>query len=193
MNNEEFERVFSGHRQRLRAMLGLRMDPRLRERIDISDILQEAYLEAHRRRGEYDANQMPPYLWLRMIAGQKLVDVHRHHLQAKKRTMLREVRMMERGMPEASSIDLAAELADSMTSVTKAVIRAEVRLKVEEALSQLQAIDREVLALRHFEQLTNAEVAQVLNLSPTAASNRYVRAIKKLRDALPSDISGEAI
>ena len=128
-----------------------------------------------------------------MIAGQKLVDVHRHHLQAKKRTMLREVRMMERGMPEASSIDLAAELADSMTSVTKAVIRAEVRLKVEEALSQLQAIDREVLALRHFEQLTNAEVAQVLNLSPTAASNRYVRAIKKLRDALPSDISGEAI
>ena len=183
MENLEFENVFSGYEDRLKRLIRVRMDHRLRNRVDVSDVLQETMIEAHRRKDEYRSDLMPPYLWLRMIAGQKLVDLHRQHLGAKKRSVLREDRF-----PEASSIVVAAELVGNLTSVSEAVMRAELKMKIESLLEQMEEIDREIIALRHFENLTNAEIAKVLDISPTAASNRYVRALQRLRSVLPVNL-----
>ena len=183
MENREFEDVFSGYEDRLKRLISVRMDQRLLKRVDVSDVLQETLIEAHRRKDEYRPDLMPPYLWLRMIAGQKLVDIHRQHLKTKKRTILRENRI-----PEASSIAVAAELVGNLTSVSEAGMRAELKLKIENLLEQMEEVDREIIALRHFENLTNSEIAKVLEISPTAASNRYVRALQRLRSVLPENL-----
>ena len=183
MENREFEDVFSGYEDRLKRLISVRMDQRLRNRVDVSDVLQETLIEAHRRKDEYRSELMPPYLWLRMIAGQKLVDIHRQHISTKKRSILREDRF-----PEASSIAVAAELVGNLTSVSEAVMRAELKMRIEGVLEQMEEIDREIIALRHFENLTNAEIAKVLNISPTAASNRYIRALQRLRGVLPDNL-----
>ena len=180
--------LFDGYRGQLRRMIRLRLDRRLSGRVDSSDVLQEAYLDVRKRLDEYarDPAAMPFHLWLRLVAGQRLTDVHRFHLGAQMRDAGQEVSLHRGPFPQASSVSLAAQLLGKMTSASKAAIRAEHKLIVQEALNGMDPIDREVLALRHFEHLSNDETAQVLSLTKSAASNRYIRALKRLKEILSS-------
>jgi RNA polymerase sigma-70 factor, ECF subfamily len=180
--------LFERYRERLRRMIRLRLDRRLSGRVDSSDVLQEAYLDVRRRISEFASNPaaMPFHLWLRLITGQRLTDVHRFHLGAQMRDAGQEVSLHRGPFPQADSVSLAAQLLGRLTSASKAAIRAEHKLIVQEALNGMDPIDREVLALRHFEHLSNDETAQVLGLSKSAASNRYIRALKRLKEILSS-------
>ena len=177
--------VFTHYRERLRRMIHLRLDRRLTGRVDASDILQDVYLEVRKRvtAGGADPN-LPFFLWLRLVTGQKLTDLHRRHLGTRMRDAGLEVSLHRWAMPEASSASLAAQLLGTMTSATQAAVRAEHRIIVQEALNGLDPIDREILVLRHFEYLSNDETALVLGLKKSAASQRYVRALKRLKDVL---------
>jgi RNA polymerase sigma-70 factor (ECF subfamily) len=173
------------HRKRLRRMVALRLDQRLQGRLDASDVIQEAYLEAMARVEEYLRQPtMPFFLWLRFLTGQKLLELHRHHLGTQMRDAGREVSLHRGSLPGVSSAALAAQLLGHDTRPSEAAIRAERKIRLQEALNSMDALDREVLALRHFEQLNNAETAQVLGLQESAASKRYIRALKKLKEIL---------
>jgi RNA polymerase sigma-70 factor (ECF subfamily) len=166
-------------------MVALRLDHRLQGRIDPSDVLQEAQLDILHRAAEYAADpRMPPFLWLRFLTGQRLLALHRHHLGTKKRDAGHEVAPHHGALPQATSMSLAEMLLGRLTSPTRAAQRAEVRARLKGALDALDPIDREILTLRHFEELSNAEAAQVLGLSSTAASSRYIRALGRLREIL---------
>ena len=177
--------LFSRHRDRLKRMVHLRLSRRLSGRVDDSDILQEAYLEAARRLEEYLREpKLPFFLWLRHLTALKLAEVHRRHLGTQLRDADREVTLHRGGLPLADSVSLAAQLLGTLTTPSQAVIKAETRLLVQEALNSMDSIDREVLALKHFEQLSMAEIAEVLGLSKAGAGSRYLRAIKRLREIL---------
>jgi RNA polymerase sigma-70 factor (ECF subfamily) len=186
-DSQALAELFNRYRDRLRRMVHLRLDRRLQGRLDPSDVLQDAFLDYSRRFSEYTANPtLPFYLWLRMLTGQRLIDLHRHHLGAKMRDAGQEVSLYRGALPQASSVSLAAQLLGRITSASLAAIRAETQLRVQEALNSMDPIDREVLTLRHFEMLNNEETAQVLGIKKTAASNRYIRALKRLKDLLPT-------
>ena len=119
-----------------------------------------------------------------MIARRRLIDLHRFHLGAQKRSARREISLFRGAMPMASSASLASKLLGKTTSVSNAAMRAEARVRVQEALNGMEDIDREVLVLRHFEDLSNVETATLLGISQNAASNRYVRALKRFKEAL---------
>lgn len=177
--------VLDRNRERLRRMVRIRLDTRLRGRLDPSDVIQDAYLDAARRLPEYVRDPAVPFfLWLRKLTAQRLTDVHRQHLGAKMRDATLEVSLHYGVYPQASSISLAAHLLGRYSSPSWEAMRAELQVRVQEALNSMDLIDREVLALRHFEMLTNEEVAQVLGVKKTAASNRYVRALKRLTTIL---------
>ena len=177
--------LFDRYRDRLRLMVRLRLDRRLQGRLDPSDVLQEAFLDVTRRAPEYAANPtLPPYLWLRFLTGQRLLQLHRQHLGAHMRDAGQEVSLFQGALPQASSVSLANQLLGRLTSPTQAAVRAELQLRVQEALNALEPLDREVLALRHFEMLSNEDTAAVLGLRKSAASNRYVRALRRLKEAL---------
>jgi RNA polymerase sigma-70 factor (ECF subfamily) len=127
---------------------------------------------------------MPLFLWLRWITGQKLLALHRRHLGSRARDVGLEVSLHHGALPQASSVSLAAMLLGRLTSPTRAAQRAELRLRLQDAINAMDPIDREIVTLRHFEELNNNETAQVLGISRTAASNRYVRALKRLKDTL---------
>ena len=124
------------------------------------------------------------FVWMRSITGQTLINVHRRHLKAKRRAADREVRRQPGGAPHATSVSLAAHLIVQQTSPSQAAMQAEALASIEQALEQMDAMDREVLVLRHFEELTNQETAETLGLQKAAASNRYIRALKRLREIL---------
>ncbi len=177
--------LFARFHDRLLKMIRLRMDRRLNGRVDSEDILQEAYLDASQRLPDFAAH--PPssfFLWLRFLAAQKLIDAQRHHLGVDKRNAALEVSLYRKPMPEATSASLAAQLLGRLTSPSLAAIRAETQLKVQEVLNAMDPIDREVLVLRHFEHLSNNEVAELLGISKAAASKRYVSALKRLKEVL---------
>jgi len=179
--------IWDHYRERLRRVVRLRLDRRLQGRADPSDVLQEAFLDFQSRAADYAQNpEMPFFLWLRFLTGQRLQLVHRHHLGAQMRDAGREVSLHRGAMPQATSVSLAAQLLGRITSVTQAVQRAEMQVILQEAINGLDPIDREILALRHFEELSNDETAQVLDIKPSAASNRHIRALKRLRDVLKS-------
>jgi RNA polymerase sigma-70 factor (ECF subfamily) len=175
--------LFSRYRKRLKRMVRLRLSRHVQSRVDESDILQEALLEAAKRMPEYLKDQpLPFFLWLRHLTGEKLIDAHRRHLGAKMRDAAQEVSLHRGAMPAASSASLAAQLLGRLTSPSQAAIKAETRLRVQEVLNSMDPIDREVLALRHFEQLNNSEVAATLGINESTASSRYLRALKRLKD-----------
>jgi RNA polymerase sigma-70 factor (ECF subfamily) len=177
--------LFQRHRGRLEQMVRLRLDRRLQGRLDPGDVLQEAYLDVARRFGEYAADPaLPFFLWLRLLTAQKLVDLHRQHLGTKMRNAGLEVSLRGGAFPRASSASLAELLLGRLTTASRAAIRAETQRRVQDALNAMDAIDREVLVLRHFEMLSNEETAQVLGLKPSAASNRHLRALKRLKEVL---------
>lgn len=177
--------LFDAYRGRLRQMIRLRLDRRLQGRVDPSDVLQDAYLDVAEQLPSYLAKpDMPFFLWLRLVAGQRLLRVHRKHLGAAMRDAGREVSIYKGAMPQASSLSLAAQLLGRFTSASQAAVRAERQVQLQSALNGMDATDREIIALRHFEGLSNGEAAQVLGLSKTAASNRYVRAMMRLQAVL---------
>ncbi len=179
--------LFSQHRQRLLRMVEFRLDARLQGRVEAEDILQEAYLDAAKRMGHFAGDTSASFfIWLRMVVTQTLIDVHRRHLGAQMRDAGRE--MGARGAPcsQATSFSLAASLLGRFTSPTLAARRAEMAEQLRAALEDMDPLDREVLALRHFEELTNSEVAEELGIQQKAASIRYVRALRRLKDLLGS-------
>jgi RNA polymerase sigma-70 factor (ECF subfamily) len=177
--------LFDKNRDRLRRMVELRLDARVRGRLDPSDVLQEAFLDVARDLDAYLADpKLPPLLWLRLHVGRRLTTLHRKHLGTRMRDAGLEISLYQDALPEASSAALASMLLGRHTSPTQAAQRAERLLRVQEALNSLDPIDREVLALRHFEQLGRSETAQVLGISQEAGAKRYFRALKRLKDVL---------
>jgi RNA polymerase sigma-70 factor (ECF subfamily) len=166
-------------------MVKLRMDRRLADSLDASDVLGEAYLDLAARLAEYATEPtIPFFLWLRLVTGHRLTQVHHRHLKAGPDTDLK-VSLRHGPLPEASTVYLASHLLGQHTSATSHQrVRAEIQLKLQETLNEMAEADREILALRHFEELTNEETAQVLNISLAAASGRYVRALSRLKEAL---------
>jgi RNA polymerase sigma-70 factor (ECF subfamily) len=182
--------LFVQQRGRLEQMVRVRLDRRLQGRFDPADVLQETYLDVARRFKEYAADPaLPFFLWLRLLAGQRLIDLHRQHLGAKMRDAGRELPLLRGNFPTASSESLAGLLVAQLTAASQAAIRAETQARVQQALEAMDAIDREVLVLRHFEMLSNEETAQVLGLKPSAASNRHMRALKRLKEIM-ADATG---
>jgi RNA polymerase sigma-70 factor (ECF subfamily) len=181
----ELAQAFAEHRQRLWRMVRVRLDRRLLGRVDPDDVLQEAFLEATRRLQHFRRDGPSSlFLWLRLVVGQTLVDVHRRHLVAQSRDAGREVSIHHHRFAEASSAALAGALVADLSTPSQALMRAERARTLEAALEAISPIDREVLLLRHFEELTNGEVALVLGLQPKAASIRYVRALARLKKIL---------
>jgi RNA polymerase sigma-70 factor (ECF subfamily) len=184
-DEQAFQELFTRYRDRLKRMVHLRLSRRLQGRIDDSDVLQEAYLEVTRQLPDYvQEPRLPFFLWLRHLTGLKLAEVHRRHLGTQLRDADREVTLHRGGLPEVDSASLAAQLLGKLTTPSQAAIKAETRLYVQEALNSMDPIDREVLALKHFEQLSTSEVAVMLGLSKAGAGSRYLRAIKRLREIL---------
>src|SRR5947209_10412861 len=177
--------LFSRYRDRLRRMVELRLDRRLQARVDASDVIQDAYLEVAQRLESYLGDpKLPFFLWLRLVVGDHLLEQYRRHLGTHMRDAGLEVSLYRGALPAASSAALAAQLLGQQTSPTQAVARAERLLRVQEALNSLDPIDREILSLRHFEQLSRSEAAQALGIEEAAAAKRYVRALKRLKDLL---------
>jgi len=182
-----WEALVAESRQRLRRMVAFRLDQRLQGRIDPSDVLQDTYLEAWQDLDAYlRLPAMPFFLWLRGIAGNKLRELHRHHLGTQMRDPRREVSIYDGALPETTTTALAAELLGNLTRASEEAIRVEIKLRLQDALNTMDPLDREVLALRHFEQLSPAETAQVLGIKEKAAGMRYVRALRRLKEILSS-------
>ena len=185
VSSDALGEFFGMQRDRLRRIVHVRLDRRLQGRVDPSDVLQEAFVDASRRLAEYAAEPaMPLFLWLRFLTAQRLQALHRFHLGAKARDAGREVSLHSGPLPTADSRSLAAQLLGRLTTPSRAAIRAEIQIKIREALDAMDPIDREVLVLRHFEELNNNETAAVLGLAKAAASRRYVRALRRLKEIL---------
>jgi RNA polymerase sigma-70 factor (ECF subfamily) len=181
--------LLNAHRPRLRRMIALRLNQRLQGRLDASDVIQETFVDATAGLAQYaERGEMPFFLWLRWLAGMKLTTLHRKHLGCQLRDAAREV-SVDSPVPGASSAALAAQLLGRLTSASEVAMRSERKARIQELLDAMDPVDREVLVLRHFEELNNVEAAQVLGLQEAAASKRYIRALRRLKDELRT-ISG---
>jgi len=177
--------TISSYHDRLLRVIDLRLDPRLSGRVDAGDVLQEVFIEARKRLPRFlrDAS-VPVFVWLRGVVLDTLVHVHRRHLGAKMRDAGREVSLHGGTGPQATSLSLAGFLIGNLTSPSRAAVRQELAARIEVTLDAMDEIDREVLILRHFEQLSNDEVARVVGVKKAAASRRYMRALGRFRDVL---------
>jgi RNA polymerase sigma-70 factor (ECF subfamily) len=183
-NAAALSQLFELFRARLARMVTLRLDAGLRRRLDPADVVQEAWLEVARRFPQWQAKETPPFhIWLRLVTSQTLAQAHRRHLAAHMRDAFREERGPE-SRPGVSAASAADAFVASATSPTQAAQREEVRIRVLAALEELDAVDREIVALRHFEGLSNDEAAAELAIEPAAASKRFTRALLRLRPAL---------
>lgn len=176
--------LFEAHQARLVRMVELRLEPALRRRLDPADVVQEAWVDVVRRLDEFVAQDAYPFhVWLRLITAQALATLQRRHLGAHMRDALREVPLGE-SRASVSAWNVAEAFIASATTPTHAARREELRARVLAALEELEPIDREIVALRHFEDLSNEEAAAELAITPAAASKRFVRALVRLRPAL---------
>jgi RNA polymerase sigma-70 factor (ECF subfamily) len=186
-DGESLGELLTRHESRLRRMVAFRLDPRLQGRVDPEDVIQDVYLAASQHLTDYIGRPATPFfLWLRGIAGNKLLELHRRHLGTPMRDARREVTLHRAALPGATSAALAAQLLGHATRPSEAAVRAEAKIRLQEALNGMDPLEREVLALRHFEQLTNAEAARVLQIKEAAAGKRYLRALERLREILAS-------
>jgi RNA polymerase sigma-70 factor (ECF subfamily) len=184
---DAMQRLLGRHRDRLLRMVNVRMDPRLNPRIDASDVVQEALLEATRKLPSYlERGGCAFYPWLRRIAWERLAQLHRHHIGAQRRSVKREARHAV-ALSDRSTMLLARQLAASATSVGGRLVRQEACRRVRQALEELPEREREAVVLRHLEQLSLGETAAVLDISTEAARSRYRRAIERLHDVLSED------
>jgi len=179
--------LFSHYRERLKRIVRFRLDHRLAGRVSESDVIQDSYLSASKRVDHYRSrDDMPFFVWLRLIINQQLADLHRQHLQVEMRDVRKEISLERPAISPHTSMAMAAQLVGNATSASRAFSRVERITKLEEALNKMEPIDREVIALRHFEELTNSEVAKVLSIDEQASSKRYVRAMKRMKEIVKS-------
>ena len=184
---EALAKFFSIVRERLARVVAFRLDYRLSGRVSESDVLQDTYVRAAQRIESYlEKPDMPFFVWLRLEANQRLHEIHRQHFGAEKRDVRREVNLSQKPQPNQTSLALAAHLVAQMTSASQIIERAEQISKLEKTLNEMNELDREVIALRHFEELSNLETAEILNIEPAAASKRYIRALKRLKEIMDS-------
>jgi RNA polymerase sigma-70 factor, ECF subfamily len=176
-----FEGLFKRHRAQLHKAIAMRMDQRVAARVDASDILQETYMEAVRRLPSYlDQEAMPFYLWLHWIAREKVIELHRRHLGAAKRSAQHEVPLM----PVDSSAELVSALIGRLPSPSQELAKAELAERLRQAMERLDADDRDLIIWRHFEQLSTRDMAMLLNITAAAANKRCLRAVEQLRKFL---------
>jgi RNA polymerase sigma-70 factor, ECF subfamily len=185
------DRLLTCHRESLRRVISLRLDPAVAGRVDASDIVQDVLLEASQRLADYLRNPaMPFHLWLRHIARDHVIDAHRRHRLAQRRSVDREQPAVPAVLADRSSLDLAAQFIDQELTPASAAIRQELQRRLQSALNSLDEDDREVICMRHFEQLSNQDVALALGLTEAAASMRYLRALRRLRALLLPESPG---
>lgn len=188
------EPLWERHREPLRRMIDLRLDRALGRRVDASDIVQDVLLKANERLADYLRDpSMPFHLWLRQMARDHMIDAHRRHRVAARRSLDRERPLAAAAFLDRSSIDLAAQLRDPNLTPAAAALRRELERRFHAALRLLGEDDREIIMMRHFEQLSNAEAARALGLSGAAAGMRHLRALRRLRallDEAPSEKTG---
>ena len=184
-DDDAINQLIERHRNALRHVVRMRLDKKIQRRVDVSDVVQDVLIEANRRLQRYlDDPVMPFHLWIRHIARDRIIDAHRRHRGSAKRSVDREQPMVIPGGFDQSSIILAAQLVDSEKTPAARTMEKELAKKVEEAITQLDDLDAEVIVMRHYEQLTNQEIAQALDLTEPAASMRYLRAVKRLREMM---------
>lgn len=177
--------LFAMYRQRLWRMVNFRLHRRLQGRVDADDILQESFINATKRIDSFlkDASRSI-FIWFRLIVSQTMVDIHRRHMGVQARDASREFSIHGGWSSESTSYSLSFHLLGHLTSPSQVALRAELSQQLDTALAGMNDIDREVLALRHFEELSNLETAQVLNITQQAASVRYIRALSRLKDVM---------
>jgi RNA polymerase sigma-70 factor (ECF subfamily) len=175
-------------REPLRRVIDLRLDPAVARRVDASDIVQDVLLEANQRLIDYlKSPDMPFHLWLRHMAQDRIIDTHRRHRLAQRRSVDREQPIVRPAWVDESSVALVAQLIDTERTPTSEAIQRELQRKLADAIDQLADDDREIVLMRHHEALSNQDVARALNLTEAAASMRYLRALRRLRTVLVPD------
>jgi len=190
---EAVNRLMDRHREAVRRMVQLRLDHAVARRVDASDVVQDVMLEASQRLTDYLRSPgMPFHLWLRQLALDRIIDMHRRHRGAQRRSVDREQNFSGVGNDEQSAADLAALLRDAELTPAAAALRKELQSRFVAALQQMDEGDREIIVMRHFEHLGNSEAAEALGLSAPAAGMRYLRAIRRLRELLGGDDSSLA-
>ncbi len=176
--------LYTEHRDQLKRWVEMRLDPRVWGRLSPSDVVQEVYLAAEQRLDHFRGlPDMPFSVWVRLIAGQRLIDAHRFHLGAEARNAAREVALGKPG-PATSAVNLASRIAGDLTSPSQAAVRHEEHEMLIQAIEAMPAIDREILSLRHFDEMSNDEVALLLDIPKSTASKRYVRALARLKSII---------
>ena len=182
---EAINSLINRHRNAVHRLVRMRIDQAIAARVDVSDVVQDVMLEASQRLGDYLQNPvMPFHLWLRQLAKDRLIDMHRRHRAAKKRSVDREQAVTSLTHDDQSAADLAQLLRDTELTPATAIVRREMEQRFLEAVNQLSDSDREIIMMRHFEHLSSAEVAQALEMTTAAAGMRYLRALRKLTDVL---------
>lgn len=185
--DEALARYFSTVENRLKRIVNFRLDYRLGGRVSESDVIQETFVRAAKRIDSFlEKDDMPFFVWLRLEVTQKLHEIHRHHFGAGKRDVRKEMNLRQNQDSGKTSMALAAHIVAQMTSPSRVIERAEQIEFLEKSLNDMNELDREVIALRHFEELTNIETAEILNIETAAASKRYLRALKRLREIMES-------
>lgn len=185
-DDNALQQLLNRHDAALEKAIRLRINPRVGQRVGVSDVVQETHIEIAKRLADYIANPAVPFrVWLHRVANQKLVDTHRRHAGADRRNVFREVAQPP---VSAASESLAQFFAGTMTSPSMAAVRKELQSHLRNALTQMDDLDRELLMLRHFEQFSNQDAAAVLEIEPSAASTRYLRALQKLRVILDQPV-----
>ncbi len=189
-DDDAIGRLIERHREAVQRMVQMRLDQKIRRRVAVSDVVQEVMIDASRRLQDYLANPaMPFHLWLRHIAQDRIIDAHRRHRGSQKRSVDREQGLMIAGANDHSTMELAAQLCDGELTPAAAATQRELAQRVEAAITELGEADGEMIIMRHYEQLSNQEVARVLGLTEPAASMRYLRAVRRLRAMLHGDVA----
>ncbi|MEM6472667.1 MAG: sigma-70 family RNA polymerase sigma factor [Planctomycetota bacterium] len=190
-DEDAVNRLLEKHRAPIRRLIELRLDRKVQRRVDVSDVVQDVMIEASGRLEKYLSDpSMAFHLWLRQIAWDRIIDTYRRHRVSAKRNMDREQPMAAPAGPDQSTLELAIQLCDPSLTPAAAATQREIAIKVEEAIEKMNDQDREIIIMRHYEHLSNLEIAEVLGLNPPAASMRYLRAVRRLREMLEDEDEG---
>lgn len=182
---DAINRLLEKHRGPVRRLVEMRLDRKVQRRVDVSDVVQDVMIEASGRLDRYlDDPSMAFHLWLRQIAWDRIIDTYRRHRVSAKRNMDREQPMSVPAGADHSTMELAVQLCDPGLTPAAAATQRELADKVESVIELLSDQDRDIILMRHYEHLSNLEIAEVLKLNPPAASMRYLRALRRLRELL---------
>jgi RNA polymerase sigma-70 factor, ECF subfamily len=182
------------HRNSLRRMIQLRLDQRIQNRVDVSDVVQDVLVEANRRLSNYLENPVMGFqVWLRQIAKDRIIDAHRRHRASAKRSVDREQSMVAQGGQDHSTLELVNRLCDPGLTPAAMATQNEIAAQVELAVRELKGLDREIILMRHYEQMSNLEAADSLGLTEPAASMRYLRALRRLRTILDEQLQNSKV